>query len=83
MKSNNITIGRLNLQVGSPTEGKMKEFRSITDKCHIFGLQETWLENRESIDMSGFERFRGERVKSRNARRNCGGVLLLYMSAIA
>ena len=61
----------------------MKEFRSITDKCHIFGLQETWLENRESIDMSGFEHFRSERVKSRKARRNCGGVLLFYMSAVA
>ena len=58
----------------------MKEFKSITDK---FGLQETWLKNRESIDMSGFEHFRSERVKGCKACRNSGGILLFYRSAIA
>ena len=82
-KFNNITIGSLNLQGGFTTKAKMKEFKSITDKCHIFGLQEIWLENRESIYMSGFEHFRSERVRGRKARPNSGGVLLFYRSAIA
>ena len=72
-KFNNITIGSLNLQGGFTTKAKMKEFKHITGKCHIFGLQETWFENRESIDMSGLEHFRSERVKGRKARRNSGG----------
>ena len=42
-KFNNITIGGLNLQGGFTTKAKMKEFKSITDKCHIFGLQEACL----------------------------------------
>ena len=82
-KFNNITIGSLNLQGGFTIKAKMKEFKSITDKCHIVGLQETWLENRKSIDMSGFEHFRSERVKGRKARRNSGGVLLFSKSTIA
>ena len=38
-KFNNITIGSLNLQGGFTTKAKMKEFKSITDKCHIFSFR--------------------------------------------
>ena len=78
-----IIIGSLNIQGGFVTKTKLNDFHRLLNSCHIFGVQETWLENQESFKVSDFEHFRSERAKGKKARRNSGGVLLFYKKSIA
>ena len=78
----NITVGSLNIQGGFKTKSKLDDFENLVKNCHIFCLQETWLENQEAINVSGFEHFRSERVKNKRARRNSGGILIFYRESI-
>ena len=59
----NIIIGSLNIQGGFVTKPKLNDFHRLLNSCHIFGVQETWLENQESFKVSDFEHFRSERTK--------------------
>ena len=78
----NITVGSLNIQGGFKTKSKLDEFENLVKNCNIFCLQETWLEDQEAVNVSGFEHFRSERVKNKSARRNSGGILLFYRESI-
>ena len=67
LKKKNITVGSLNIQGGFKTKSKLDDFENLVKNCHIFCLQETWLENQEAINVSGFEHFRSERVKKQKS----------------
>ena len=54
----------------------------MVQKCDIFGLQRTYLEEQDSIRFSDYECFRSERKKKEKANRNSGGVLLLFKKVI-
>ena len=54
----------------------------MVQKCDIFGLQETYLEEQDSIHLSEYEYFRSERKKKEKESRNSGGVLLLFKKVI-
>ena len=79
----NIIFGSLSIQGGFVTKTKLKDFHRLLNSCHVFGVQETWLENQESFKVSGFEHFRSVRAKGKKANRNSGGVLLFYKESIA
>ena len=73
----------MNIQGGFVTKTKLNDFHRLQNSCHIFGVQETWLENQESFKVSDFEHLRSEQTKGKKARRNSGGVLLFYKESIA
>ena len=63
----NLNVSSLNIQGGFTTKSKLTEFISILKKRHLFGLQETWLENLDNVFVPEYEIFRSERVKGRKA----------------
>ena len=63
-------------------KARSDDFNTMVKKCDIFGLQETYLEEQDSIHFSDYENFRSERKKKEKASRNSGGVLLLFKKVI-
>ena len=63
----------MNIHGGFVTKTKLNDFHRLLNSCHIFGVQETLLENQESFKVS----------KGNKARRNSGGVLLFCKENIA
>ena len=80
--SSKIVIGSLNIQGGFCQKARSDDFNTMVQKCDIFGLQETYLEEQDSIHFSDYEYFRSERKKKEMANRNSGGVLLLFKKVI-
>ena len=80
--SSKIVIGSLNIQGGFCQKARSDDFNTMVQKCDIFGLQETYLEEQDSIHFSDYECFRSERKKKEMANRNSGGVLLLFKKVI-
>ena len=58
------------------TETKLNDFHRLLNSCHIFGVQETWLENQESFKVSGFEHFRSGVQRNRHQQ-----ISILYRSS--
>ena len=65
LKKTNIVIGSLNIQGGFVTKTKLNGFHRLLNSCHIFGVQETWLEIQESFKVSDFECFWSERAEGK------------------
>ena len=61
----NIIIGSLNIQGGFVTKTKLNDFHRLLNSCHIFGVQETWLENQESFKVSDLNIFEVKGLKVR------------------
>ena len=70
------------MQGGFCQKVRSDDFNTMVQKCDIFGLQETYLEEQDSIHFSDYEYFRSERKKKEKATGNSGGVLLLFKKVI-
>ena len=78
-----LILGSLNTQGGFYSKLKLNEFNQLVRRCDIFCLQETYLENDQKVSIPGYELLRSEQTKQKKARRNCGGVMVMYKSSLA
>ena len=75
-----LTFGSFNIQGGINSKCKLYEFNRLISDFDVCCLQETWLQNQESVNVPGYEQFRSECKKGKKANRNSGGVLVPYRS---
>ena len=74
----NIIIGRLKIWGGFVTKTKLNDFHRLLNSCHMFGVQETCLENQESFKVSDFEPFLG--VKELKVKKHVEILVECYCS---
>ncbi len=73
-----IRVVSLNLQGGASRKFSYDDVKKFVNSVDILCLQETWLTERDSLVINGYNMHRSDRKK--NKRRHCGsgGVVTVY-----
>jgi exonuclease III len=75
-----LKIGSINIQGGSSRKLSFHEVKELVNTFDIVCLQETWLTDRDSLQLTGYNIHRSDRKNNKRKHCGSGGVVTLYKS---
>jgi len=79
-KTSALVFSSWNIQGSCCKTFKDDEFLSYVENSDIICVQETWLDSYVDLDIPGYSFFTSSRIRSKGAKRNSGGVAVIFKS---
>ena len=78
----NLAIGQFNIQGGICVKSIDSNYIQLVNSFDIVSIQETWLTEKQSIQIDGYDYFRNDRKKGKGSKRGHGGLVIFFKQGL-